>query len=221
MRERLFTLVELLVSIAIIAILMTMLLPALNKVKSKARQINCASNLKNIGNGMLFYCNDNSGQVPAYGMTQSGSSTVWVSLLKTYLSIKGRSSYSQALKDKILMCPADNDPFEIKGWDTSRDARDYNCVSFAYSAYLGGNPAVSPGWNLHRIKNPSTKLAFTDSHSWRFAGYNSNAGYDLYMPSMIDDLISSRHNHGANGLFVDGHYQWYSVMPDDCIINKL
>jgi prepilin-type processing-associated H-X9-DG protein/prepilin-type N-terminal cleavage/methylation domain-containing protein len=75
-----FTLVELLVVIAIIALLIAILLPALNKARQSSQSLQCMSNLRQIGVGLIQYANDFKGNlVPAitYGYNLPGQANSW------------------------------------------------------------------------------------------------------------------------------------------------
>src|SRR5437762_602216 len=63
-RRRAFTLIEVLVVIGIIAILMAIILPTMERVRHRAYIADCASNLRQIGQALVSYCNENRGNYP-------------------------------------------------------------------------------------------------------------------------------------------------------------
>src|SRR4051812_45137187 len=75
-----FTLVELLVVIGIIAVLIAILLPALNRAREAAKQVQCLSNMKQLSNAVMMFANENRGWMPgragssmSYNDTSSGT----------------------------------------------------------------------------------------------------------------------------------------------------
>lgn len=98
MKTRKFTLIELLIVIAIIAILASMLLPALNKARESGKSVACISNLKQLGTAMISYTDDNNGTFPDGGT--AASYTCWDWKLAGYLN------YKAAAKSPVYHCPA-------------------------------------------------------------------------------------------------------------------
>lgn len=130
-----FTLVELLVVIGIIGVLVAILLPALSRARKSAATIKCAASLKQLGNAMLMYTQDNKGYLPAPNITYdynigslvfdygAGSDTVsagivgdnarWFNLIAKYImkaqaegaALTGEQLSEQMQRSVIWGCP--------------------------------------------------------------------------------------------------------------------
>lgn len=103
-----FTLIELLVVISIIALLISILLPALGAARDAARAVKCLSNQKQLGIAVAAYQSDTDGVFPISGDFINGKYNQWDLLLATYMGIAYVSGPIPTEELAVLRCPLDN-----------------------------------------------------------------------------------------------------------------
>lgn len=191
--ERGFTLVELLVVVAIIMLLLALLLPALQSVKEMAHAAVCQSNLRQIGQRFNLYASDWGGSLPAPKAPGSN----WQQ------DVSGSDDLS-----KILKCPG-----KKGAWKTTAGSpapytvranfygMNMNLVPVGSCATTTGNANYTAYKRFTQVKYPSGAALVLETK------YTIQAGGSLVTcrSSISQNNDKTRHSEGSITLFVDGH----------------
>jgi prepilin-type N-terminal cleavage/methylation domain-containing protein/prepilin-type processing-associated H-X9-DG protein len=226
-----FTLIELLIVIAIIAILASLLLPALKKSRNMAKMISCSNNMKQIGSTAMMYAGDNDSYLPAVANTQWGSSlgAGFIVPLYTYYGYEcpPEVPYDYRYRDWFAGIGG---PFLCQSalsWDGYVEGSNYQLGLFKSSGrgisyqFTCGSSTDAGGWSRwssseelrdypHKIlRSPSNSVIVIEQQmvngypggQFPLAGY-ANSKHLYDGPNWL-------HNKSANFLLLDGSVQKY------------
>ncbi len=202
-RHSAFTLIELLVVIAIIAILIGMLLPAVQKVRESAMRASCQNNLKQVGVGLHNF-HDGTGAFPTANTRTFGSAFTQILPYLEQGTIERRYVYSMApnaapntnvtgLRIKSYLCPQMMEPAITPSTAVS-----------SYAACIGTGYAWGPGPDDGAIVRYTTRSGGT-----RIAQITDGLSQTLFVGEMGFQLKDYLYSSGPNaGQVRGGNTSW-------------
>ncbi len=206
-RGKRFTLIELLIVVAIIAILAGMLLPTLQKARDRAKGIKCFGNLKQWGIGAQLYASNYSDYVfrNTHGST-TGSSVSWNHRLSALSDLAANASKypeeSWRMGRSINACDAHTEKTLA-----TPSSIPYPCRYYSYGAnYNLTQDSTYMLPKLSRLRNATKVVMLMDISLYTVeGGTNTSSGASGLVITTNADRVGYVHQKMCNALFADGH----------------
>lgn len=209
-----FSLIELLVVIMIIAILASLLLPALSKARGTAKRAACMNQLKQIGTAAFFYSADYKEFIVPYRKGADSDkdwgtyTNMWYGRLANQLGI------ANALKNNpngIYRCPADDNPWYQTASQGSGiyDYKYYLSYGINYTVTYYETPVSGDTRTPKRMpqfRSPSNVYFISDI--WMSTAYPGYTFFAYYRPNLSisqNGTLKLRHDGSLNMVYLDGH----------------
>ena len=207
-KESIFTLIELLVVISIIAILASMLLPALNKAREKGKSIKCTGNQKQIGMAIISYADNYDSWIPStylsanYNLSGGTAAYPWQRFIAETTNIFKYTANDHS----VLLCPSATSATSRTNYGYNRGLRkqSLNASAKAKGGWLGATNCNNDFILLGTIKRSSSVALLGDCLEKTYQLDPSNTTAQTPYPYGA----SFRHNLGLNMLFIDGHVEY-------------
>ena len=223
-RPRAFTIIELLVVIGLIALLIAILLPSLNTVHHSSGRTRCATNLRQIGQAIQMYANDNNGDFPRTVFDGiGGPPTEYTSPLAPNPFLAGRPGpndvtavlfllvRTQDITPEVFICPStESEPWDFGG-RTAKTTSNFPGRQFLTYSYT--NPYATPA-----AEKAGFKLSYKLSSDFAIAADMSpgGAGATAAAPTSPRAVMAGANspNHNGDGqdvLYADGHVEFQNT----------